>query len=180
VTLSTGVGGGLVLGGRLQQGASHMAGHLGHIRSAWPPFGGDVLCSCGQVNCVETIASGTALARQGRLILGRECDSQQVLQGAIAGHAGLQRLVELAARVVAQAIADTRAITGVDVVRLGGGLGLAPSLYAAVSQALEALPPRFIPALEPAHLGPHAGLVGIGHWMEAHENVADAQRKTSP
>lgn len=172
MTLSTGVGGGLVLGGRLQQGHTFLAGHLGHIRSPWSPMDGDVQCSCGQVNCVETVASGTALARQGRHILGRECSAQDVLDEAARGDRDLRELLRHAARVVAQTIADTRAITGIGVVRLGGGLGLAPAMHEAVRQALGQLPPRFAPQLEPARLGAQAGLVGIGHWIDEQEALA--------
>jgi N-acylmannosamine kinase len=168
VTLSTGVGGGLVLGGRLQSGAAGLAGHIGHVGTALRAVDGDQACSCGRRNCLETVASGTALARQGRHVLGRECTAQEVLALAQSGDAALQQVVAVAAAAVAQALADARALTGVARVRLGGGLGLAPMMFDAIERALRELPPLFVPVLEPARLGAHAGLIGVGWWAEAH------------
>lgn len=168
VTLSTGVGGGLVLGGRLQSGAAGLAGHIGHVGTALRAVDGDQACSCGRRNCLETVASGTALARQGRHVLGRECTAQEVLARAQSGDAALQQVVAVAAAAVAQALADARALTGVARVRLGGGLGLAPMMFDAIERALRELPPLFVPVLEPARLGVLAGLIGVGWWAEAH------------
>lgn len=168
VTLSTGVGGGLVLGGRLQSGAAGLAGHIGHVGTALRAVDGDQACSCGRRNCLETVASGTALARQGRHVLGRECTAQEVLARAQSGDAALQQVVAVAAAAAAQALADARALTGVARVRLGGGLGLAPMMFDAIERALRELPPLFVPVLEPARLGAHAGLIGVGWWAEAH------------
>ena len=167
VTLSTGVGGGLVLGGRLQSGAAGLAGHIGHVGSALRAVDGDQACSCGRRNCLETVASGTALSRQGRHVLGRECTAQEVLARAQSGDVAMQQVVDVAAAAVAQALADARALTGVARVRLGGGLGLAPVMFEAIERALRELPPLFVPVLEPARLGAHAGLIGVGWWAEA-------------
>lgn len=59
MVVSTGVGGGLVLGGRVHFGATGNAGHIGH---SWADPAGPV-CACGAVGCLEAIASGTSLAR---------------------------------------------------------------------------------------------------------------------
>ena len=59
VTVSTGVGGGLVFGGRLQIGAVGLAGHVGHMTVP-----GGLGCGCGRHGCLETIASGTSIARR--------------------------------------------------------------------------------------------------------------------
>ena len=62
VTVSTGVGGGLILDGNLYHGANGMAGEIGHI--ILEPDG--PLCGCGSRGCLETLASGTAIARVAR------------------------------------------------------------------------------------------------------------------
>ncbi len=62
VTVSTGIGGGLILDGRLYHGAGGMAGEIGHITVV--PCG--PLCGCGNRGCLEALASGTAIARQAR------------------------------------------------------------------------------------------------------------------
>jgi len=62
VTVSTGIGGGLILDGKLYHGASGMAGEIGHMTIV--PYG--PLCGCGNRGCLEALASGTAIARQAR------------------------------------------------------------------------------------------------------------------
>ena len=62
VTVSTGIGGGVVVDGRLLHGRRGLAGHVGHMVIA--PDG--PLCSCGARGCFEALASGSALARAGR------------------------------------------------------------------------------------------------------------------
>jgi predicted NBD/HSP70 family sugar kinase len=58
LNLGTGLASAVVRGGVLVRGIDGAAGEIGHL-----PVGGDVVCSCGQVGCLETIASGSALAR---------------------------------------------------------------------------------------------------------------------
>lgn len=79
VTVGTGIGGGIVLGGRLRTGANGMAAEPGHTRSV--PDGR--LCGCGRLGCLEQYASGTALVRAAR-------------ERAEADPAGAARLLELA------------------------------------------------------------------------------------
>ncbi|HAG10407.1 MAG TPA: transcriptional regulator [Desulfotomaculum sp.] len=59
ITVSTGIGCGLILNGELYQGADYSAGEIGHL--TLEPDG--LICSCGNRGCLETIASGTAIAR---------------------------------------------------------------------------------------------------------------------
>jgi predicted NBD/HSP70 family sugar kinase len=59
IKVSTGIGAGIVSGGRLQRGAQGTAGDVGHVRVA---RAGDTLCRCGNQGCLEAIASGPALA----------------------------------------------------------------------------------------------------------------------
>ncbi|WP_164819617.1 ROK family protein, partial [Paenibacillus chondroitinus] len=61
VTISTGIGGGIISGGRLIAGTNHNAGELGHISID----GNGPLCPCGNVGCLELYASGTAIGRRG-------------------------------------------------------------------------------------------------------------------
>ena len=62
VTVSTGIGGGVVVDGRLLRGRRGMAGHVGHMVIV----PGGPVCSCGAHGCFEALASGSALARAGR------------------------------------------------------------------------------------------------------------------
>ena len=62
VTASTGIGGGLILNGKLYHGADGMAGEIGHTTTM--PYGPH--CNCGNRGCLEALASGTAIAREAR------------------------------------------------------------------------------------------------------------------
>ena len=62
MTLSTGIGGGIVVGGRLYTGAGGFAGEVGHITIDR----NGPLCNCGNIGCLEAMASGTAVARMAR------------------------------------------------------------------------------------------------------------------
>lgn len=61
ITVSTGIGGGVVVNGRLLEGANGSAGEIGHMIIDWH---GSERCSCGNIGCLEALASGTAIARQ--------------------------------------------------------------------------------------------------------------------
>lgn len=60
LTISTGIGGGIIIDGKLVEGTSGTAGELGHMTIDWQ----GVPCSCGNVGCLEAMASGTAIARR--------------------------------------------------------------------------------------------------------------------
>jgi glucokinase len=72
LTVSTGIGGGIILGGRLWHGLKDGAGEVGHMTLA--PEG--PLCGCGNRGCLEALASGPAIARQARKALGSERPSR--------------------------------------------------------------------------------------------------------
>jgi glucokinase len=59
LTISTGIGGGIIIDGKLVEGTSGTAGELGHMTIDWK----GVRCSCGNIGCLEAMASGTAIAR---------------------------------------------------------------------------------------------------------------------
>jgi glucokinase len=110
VTVSTGVGAGLVLNGRVHRGANSMAGELGHMHLV--PYG--PRCSCEKLGCLESVAAGWAIARAARDALAGGADSI------------LRRLppAELSAEDVCQA-APTDALAGRIMERTGECLGLA-------------------------------------------------------
>lgn len=132
LNLGTGLAAGLVLDGRLWRGAGGVAGEIGHIPVR---EGGDV-CACGQRGCLETLASGAALARRwpqgdglGVTGLFDAADGGDAVASAVRGDfvngvAAATRLLVLA--------------TGVERVVIGGGLSvLGERLRAAVLHVLE-------------------------------------------
>lgn len=74
MTVSTGVGSGIISDGKLLRGRKGNAGDVGHF-VVDPSFGP---CSCGQYGCLESIASGTAIAKRGTEMLGRDVSTEEV------------------------------------------------------------------------------------------------------
>jgi glucokinase len=178
VTLGTGIGGGIVLGGRLQRGAHGVAGEWGHMRVV--PDGRR--CACGNRGCWEQYASGNALgtaarelaasspATAARLLESVDGDAdrltgEHVTRAATEGDAAARELVSDVGTWLGQGIADLAAVLDPDVVVIGGGVSeLGELLLAPARQRLDrALPGRGYrpgPRLVVAELGPQAGLVG--------------------
>lgn len=169
ITLSTGVGGGLVLDGNLRVGHLGLAGHVGHVSTAIKPLDGDRSCGCGRLNCLETVASGTALARQATLFAGHAIDAVSVFASLRAKDDLAQKIISNSAQAVAQLIADTHATLGIDCVCIGGSVGLATGMLEAISSAQQMLPPLFRVPVQTAMLREDAGLIGIAHWLD-HEH----------
>ncbi|MCD0483794.1 ROK family protein [Streptacidiphilus sp. ASG 303] len=164
MVVSTGVGGGLVLGGALHTGPSGNAGHIGHISV---DLDGEP-CPCGARGCVEGIASGTAIARRalrdGWRPAGADATAAAVAAAARTGDPVALAAFDRAARALAAGIAATATLVEVDVAVVGGGVAQAGEvLFAPLRERLAeyaVLP--FVRHLEvrPALLGNDAGLVG--------------------
>lgn len=165
ITLSTGVGGGLVLNGDLVLGHLGLAGHVGHITSRVGALDGDTICGCGRLNCLETVASGVALSRQATQITGAAMDAVAVFAGFHAGDPICLKIISTAALAIAHQIADAHACLGLEEVRIGGSVGLATGMVEAILSAQKALPPLFRVPLKLAELRADAGLIGVGHWV---------------
>jgi len=158
VTVSTGVGGGLVLDGRLQQGAHGLAGHIGHMRIAEGPR-----CGCGRRGCVEAIASGAALAAQASALLGAPVDAREVFARREADPR-LDALIDTSAAAVATLIVNLKMALDIDVAVVGGSVGLAAGYLERVTAAARADAPTALPAIEAAIAGADAGLLGVADW----------------
>jgi len=156
LTVSTGVGGGLVLDGTLQVGAGGLAGHLGHA-VAVP---GGPLCGCGRRGCVEAVASGRALAAAATQAFGEPMEAPALFRRAERDPAAAA-LVDRAAGAIARLLADLKAALDLDLAVIGGGVGLAAGFLGRVDRALAAEPPLFRIPLRPAALGHDAGLIGV-------------------
>jgi N-acylmannosamine kinase len=157
MTVSTGIGAGLVVDGRLLVGRRGLAGHLGHVVSdpAGPP------CGCGRRGCLEMIASGTALARRGSAALGRPVSAPELFAHAAEGDATAERLILDAAQHIAVALGDLAASCDVERIALGGGVGLASGFLERVVEVAGDLPPTFRREIVQAEAGPDAGLIGV-------------------
>jgi glucokinase len=114
VVVSTGVGAGIVIDGRLVHGASGQAGHVGHVLA--DPDG--PVCACGGRGCVESIASGRALERRAGTA------PATIAEQARAGNAEASRTYLDAGRALARGIASAAALLDLDLVVVGGGVAL--------------------------------------------------------
>jgi len=160
MVVSTGVGGGVVLGGRVVDGRSGNAGHVGHL--VVEPDG--PVCGCGGRGCVEAVARGPATVAWARE---RGCEARDGRELAVlAGRGDAVALAALgrAGRALGLGIAGAAAVLDVQLVLLGGGLSQAGEplwgpLRAAVAEHAR-LP--FLAGLrvEPTALGQESGLVG--------------------
>lgn len=134
VILGTGVGGGVVVHGRIVEGANRIAGEWGHNPLPWPAEDErpGPPCYCGRAGCIETFLSGPGLARD------HAGDSRQVNDAAAI--AGLAADGEAAAAAtmarysnrLARALASVINLLDPDVIVLGGGLSQIDALYAEV------------------------------------------------
>lgn len=165
MVVSTGVGGGLVLGGRLHPGPTGNAGHIGHISV---DLDGD-LCPCGARGCVERIASGPNIARRALDAGWRpgpdgDTSAAAVAAAAREGDPVAVASFERAARALAAGIAATATLVEIDIAVIGGGVGKAGDvLFTPLRKALaDYATLSFVQRLTvaPARMGTDAGLVG--------------------
>lgn len=175
LTIGTGIGGGLVLGDELYRGATGAGAELGHVvvEAGGPSCQGN----CPNRGCVETMSSGTALAREGRAAAGREPDSalgrlaaagepvdgRAVVAAALAEDATARDVVERAGRYLGVALASFANLFEPGVIVVGGGVMAAGELLLGPARAeleARALPPMNSTPVVAAELGPDAGMIG--------------------
>jgi glucokinase len=134
LTIGTGIGGGLVLDGRVYRGSTGAGAELGHVvvEAEGPPCQGN----CPNHGCVETMASGTALARDGRaaaerepesalgrlLAAGETIDGRAVTDAAREGDGAARLVVERAGYYLGVALSGFANVFDPDVIVLGGGV----------------------------------------------------------
>jgi glucokinase len=169
-TLGTGVGGGLIVDGRLLEGAHGFAGELGHLiieqggRDA--PSGID--------GTVEAYASGTAIGREATdavaagLAGARDADAPAVVAAASSGEPWALDLLERVGSRLGVAIASVVSVVDPSVVVIGGGAGdaaaafLLPAARTSFAAHLMGAEHRVLPPVVPAELGDDAGVIGAG------------------
>lgn len=176
LTIGTGIGGGLILGGELYRGATGAGAELGHtvIDMNGPPCQGN----CPNRGCVEAMASGTALAREARQAAveqpdsalaraqadGYELTGPLVTELAHDGDGAALAILELIGQRLGVAIASFVNIFNPQVVVIGGGVMAAGDLLlepARVEVAARALgPAKEEVRIVPAALGVEAGMIG--------------------
>ena len=176
LTIGTGIGGGVIIDGEVYRGSKGAASEPGHIVIDFdgPPCQGN----CPNHGCLETFASGTALAREGReaakqdpdsmlgkaLAEGRVIDGETVTDAANAGDPVAVSVVETAGRRLGAGLVSLANVFEPEVIVLGGGVAKAVGELMASPAREElrarALPPMNATPVKFAELGPEAGMVG--------------------
>lgn len=131
VILGTGVGGGIVIGGRVLTGANGIAGEWGHIPLPAPTAEDLPLppCYCGRHGCVETYLSGPALAADHARHGGACLDAAAIAAAAAAGDGIAEAALQRYEARLARSLATVMNIVDPQVIVLGGGLSNLERLY---------------------------------------------------
>ena len=160
VILGSGVGGGLIIGGKVVTGEGGYAGDWGHgavIRGeyAFP-------CGCGQVGCIDTVGGARGLERLHKARSGVALRSEEIVAGWQAGEAAAVASMTLWRDLVAGPLAMVLNVVGAGVVPVGGGLSRAPGLVSYLDEALRGgvLRTSSEALAVPAECGADAGLLG--------------------
>jgi predicted NBD/HSP70 family sugar kinase/biotin operon repressor len=158
--LATGIGAGIVIGGRLFEGAGGTAGEIGHTTIDET---GDI-CRCGNRGCLETYAGAAAIASLLSRSFGEDLDPEDVLSRAAAGDPGCRRALADAGRHIGVAVANLCNLVNPERIVVGGSMGHAGDLL--LDPLRESVSLRAIPSaaedvrIVPGELGERAELLG--------------------
>lgn len=174
IILGTGVGGGLVAGGRLINASGGFAGEWGHAPVAATLAGHPPVplprfrCGCGLEGCVDATASARGMEKLHQHLHGVSLSSQEIVAAWQAGDGAAARTVDVAVDILASPLALVVNVTGATVVPAGGGLATSLPLLEALDRAVRArilrqtTQPLVVPAMcliEPGLAG--AALLGF-------------------
>jgi glucokinase len=171
-TLGTGVGGGIIINGKIVQGFSGMAGELGHI--AVIPDLEAIQCGCGKMGCLETVSSATGIIRMAKdavergdrtsLSLLEDIAAKDVFDAAKAGDEVAVRIISRAAFYLGKSMAAVAVTLNPERFIIGGGLSKAGEfLFEQIRETFKKLSPEPVTrgvSIVPAELGNDAGMIG--------------------
>lgn len=161
ITLGTGIGGALLLGGALHRGHNGMAGELGHMQVV----PGGRRCECGGRGCWEQYCSGRALGRAAAGA-GSSLSGPLLTEAAQSGDPAALAAYDEVGRWLGIGAANVAAAVDPELVVVGGGVSAAGELLLgparrAMAESLVGAGHRVLPELVGAELGPLAGVVGV-------------------
>lgn len=172
LTLGTGVGGGIITGGKIQEGHNGMAGELGHIQIV--PDLEAIKCGCGQKGCVETVSSATGIVKMAldalergektMLSMHENITAKAVLDAAREGDEVARRIVNRAGYYLGRTMSILAVVLNPKRFIIGGGVSKAGDiLFDPIREAFaQYTPPSSQEGVDivPAELGNNAGVVG--------------------
>lgn len=170
ITLGTGVGGGIIIGGKILAGAHGAGGEIGHITVNRNET---IACNCGKKGCLEQYGSATGIVRKAKEVLaaGNKASllnidtvtSKDVFDAAKTGDEAATAVVQFAGRMLGQAAATITCVVDPDVIVIGGGVSRAGQIL------LDAITRYYVPnaftacrdiPFKLAVLGNNAGMYG--------------------
>ena len=167
VTLGTGVGGGILTGGHLLEGARGLGGELGHYRTH--ALDG-VPCTCGATGCWERYAATTALVRAAKEKNPEWCDGRAIFAAAEAGNETVLALLDAWTDEIAQGLAGMVHIFNPQLILIGGGVSAQQKLLIdpIAAKVKTSVMPAFAEGLEvrAAQLHNDAGMVGAVYYFK--------------
>lgn len=167
VILGTGVGGGIVLGGRLATGPQGLIGEWGH-----GPFlrAGDrdypcLPCGCGQTGCIDTIGGARGLEQLHRHVTAETATSLDIIARWTAGDRSVSETMRRYIAILSDALACIINITGASCVPVGGGMSTVTPLIEALDRNVrdKVLHHSTSPIIVKTKLGNDAGLIGASY-----------------
>ncbi|HEV7286122.1 ROK family protein [Kaistia sp. UC242_56] len=170
--LGTGVGGGLVIGGRMVRGANGVTGEWGHgpiLAEAVAARGIPVIrCGCGQIGCLDSYGSARGLERIHAAFTGASLTSHEITQAWHAGDADAARTVDAFVELIAGPLSVIVNTIGPWVIPVGGGLSSDPALLERIDLAVRArvLGRYDTPLVVPGRTRGASGLIGAAMLAE--------------
>ncbi len=160
IILGTGVGGGLLLDGRLVSGPGGISGEWGHGPVIRGPLA--LRCGCGQVGCLDTIGGARGMERLHQALHGTGMGAEAIVSGWLVGEAEASATVAEWRGHIGGHLAQLVNLLGVTAIPVGGGLSNATALIRALDETTRAgcLHRSAGPLVQPAIIGADAGLVG--------------------
>jgi glucokinase len=154
VTLSTGIGAGIILDGKIYHGKNGAAAEGGHVTIDWRS---DTICNCGTPGCIEALASGSAIAKRGRT-------PEQIADGFARGDGESLRILDEIATMLGAWMGSMISLLDPDIIVVGGGLSrIGEPLF---SRLRRIAPSRTInqfaagTPIVPAKLAENVGIIG--------------------
>ncbi len=180
IKIGTGIGAGIISGGRLHRGAQGSAGDVGHIQVSDDP---EVICRCGNIGCLEALAGGGALGRAGEdaardgrstrlqtaLDQRGRVTAEDVARAASSGDPVAVAMLQAAGRRVGSMLASVVNFFNPSLVVIGGGVANSPDLLLAAIR--EAVYRRSLPLatrdllIQRSSLGSLAGVIGASSMV---------------
>jgi len=171
ITVSTGIGCGILIGGRIYNGANDAAGELGHLKIN----DNGIVCECGGIGCLETMASGTGIANLAISQIGKTLLAKEVFALASDGDFECTQIIKQAGTVLGTGIATILQLFDPSIVILGGSVSqnfhqLEPFINDVLSYKVQNFSQRKVIIRKTELPNGHNTLLGAGVWFSDMEN----------